>query len=114
MKDCIFCRMVAGDIKPRTLLETDRILAFHDIHPQAPAHALVIPRLHIATLDDLPADDPELAGALLQGVRQVAALLGLSASGYRTVINCRGDSGQEVYHLHLHVLGGRKLGWPPG
>ncbi len=114
MTDCIFCKMVAGEIKPRVILENDQVLAFHDIHPRAPVHALVIPKVHIATLDDLPTDDPGLAHALFQAVKQVAALLGLSESGYRTVINCRGDSGQEVYHLHLHVLGGRKLGWPPG
>lgn len=114
MTDCIFCKMVAGEIKPKVILETDRVLAFHDIHPKAPVHALVIPKLHVPTLDDLSADDPELASALFQAVKQVAELEGLSTRGYRTVINCRGDSGQEVYHLHLHVMGGRKLNWPPG
>jgi len=114
MSDCIFCKMVSGEIKPRIILETERVLAFHDINPRAPVHVLVIPKNHIATLDDLPADDPELASALFQAVRQVAEREGLSERGYRTVINCRGDSGQEVYHLHLHVLGGRKLNWPPG
>lgn len=114
MTDCIFCKMVAGEIKPKVILENDHILAFHDINAKAPVHALVIPKRHIATLDDLPAEDPELASALLQGVKQVAELTGLAINGYRTVINCRGDSGQEVYHLHLHVLGGRKLNWPPG
>ncbi|MGI9213877.1 MAG: histidine triad nucleotide-binding protein [Methylococcaceae bacterium] len=114
MTSCIFCKMVSGEIKPKVILENDHILAFHDINPKAPVHALVIPKAHISTLDDLPSDDPELASALFQAVQQVAAALGVSETGYRTVINCRGDSGQEVYHLHLHILGGRTLGWPPG
>jgi histidine triad (HIT) family protein len=114
MTDCLFCKMVAGEIKPDVVLETDQVLAFRDIRPQAPVHVLVIPKRHVPTLDDLPADDPELAAALLDAARQVAEKEGIAASGYRTVINCRGDSGQEVYHLHLHVLGGRRLNWPPG
>ena len=114
MSDCLFCKMVAGDIKPDVVFENDRLLAFRDIRPQAPVHVLVIPKRHIPTLDDFPADDPELAIDLFSAVKQVAATEGLSAGGYRTVVNCRGDAGQEVYHLHLHVLGGRRLSWPPG
>jgi histidine triad (HIT) family protein len=113
MTDCIFCKMAAGQITPAVVYEDDQVLAFRDIHPRAPVHVLVIPKRHIATLDDLPADDPALAAALFRAVQRVAELEGLS-KGYRTVINCRGDGGQEVYHLHLHVLGGRALAWPPG
>lgn len=114
MSDCLFCKMVAGDIKPDVVFENDRLLAFRDIRPQAPVHVLVIPKRHIPTLDDFPADDPKLAADLFDAVKQVAAAEGLSAGGYRMVVNCRGDAGQEVYHLHLHVLGGRRLSWPPG
>ncbi len=113
MSDCLFCKMAAGQITPAVVYEDDQVLAFRDIHPRAPVHVLVIPTRHIATLDDLPADEPALAAALFRGVQRVAELEGLS-QGYRTVINCRGDGGQEVYHLHLHVLGGRALAWPPG
>jgi histidine triad (HIT) family protein len=114
MTDCLFCKMVAGEIKPNVVLENEHVLAFRDIRPQAPVHVLVIPKKHVPTLDDLPTDDPELAGALWQAASKVAELEGVSETGYRTVVNCRGDSGQEVYHLHLHVLGGRRMNWPPG
>ena len=114
MTDCLFCKMVAGDIKPDVVFENEHVLAFRDLRPQAKVHVLVIPKRHIATLDDFPEDAPELAGALFSAVKEVASQEGLSAGGYRTVINCRGDGGQEVYHLHLHVLGGRRLSWPPG
>ena len=114
MTDCLFCKMATGEIKPTVVYENERVLAFRDIRPRAPVHVLVIPKQHIATLDDLPTDDPALAAELFQAVQRVAELEGLSAKGYRTVINCRGDGGQEVYHLHLHVLGGRAMAWPPG
>lgn len=114
MSDCLFCKMVAGDLKPDVVHETSDVLAFRDINPQAPVHILVIPKRHIETLDAFPDDDLELAAKLLQAARHVAAQAGISDSGYRTVINCRSDAGQAVYHLHLHVLGGRQLHWPPG
>lgn len=114
MTDCLFCKMVAGDIKPAVVYENDHVLAFRDIRPRAPVHVLVIPKRHIPTLDDLPEADSILASELLQAARKVARAEGIAESGYRTVINCRGDSGQEVYHLHLHVLGGRPMSWPPG
>lgn len=114
MTQCLFCKMVAGEIKPDVVLETDRVLAFRDIRPQAPVHVLVIPKRHVPTLHDLPGEDPSLAADLLRAATEVAEKEGLAEGGYRTVINCRGDAGQEVYHLHLHVLGGRRLGWPPG
>lgn len=114
MSDCLFCRMVKGEIKPAVVYETDHVLAFRDIRPQAPVHVLVIPKVHIATLDDLPDDRHDLSHELLLAVQAVARSEGLAERGYRTVINCRDDGGQEVYHLHLHVLGGRRLAWPPG
>lgn len=112
MSDCLFCRMVSGEIKPDTVFENEQVLAFRDIRPQAPVHVLVIPKRHVPTLNEL--DDPGLMAELLSAVQSVARQEGLAESGYRTVVNCRQDGGQEVYHLHLHVLGGRRLGWPPG
>jgi histidine triad (HIT) family protein len=112
MADCLFCKMVAGEIKPDVVFEDDRILAFRDINPQAPVHILVIPKDHVPTLNDL--DDTELAGRLLQTVVKLAKQEGLAEDGYRTAISCNKRGGQEVYHLHLHLLGGRQMKWPPG
>ena len=112
MTDCLFCKMVAGVIKPDVVFENGHVLAFKDINPRAPTHILVIPKAHVATLDDL--EDAGLAGELLLAVSKVAGQQGLSADGYRTVINCNKHGGQEVYHLHLHLLGGRQMVWPPG
>lgn len=114
MSDCIFCKMAEGVIRPDVVYETDRVMAFRDINPQAKVHVLVIPKQHIPTLDDFPSNESGLAGDLFAAVREVARLEGLDRGGYRTVINCREDGGQEVFHLHLHVLGGRKMMWPPG
>jgi len=110
--DCLFCKIVAGIIKPDVVYETDQVLAFKDINPQAPVHILVIPKRHVATLNEL--NDFDLAGDLMRAVIAVAAQQGLSESGYRTVINCNQQGGQEVYHLHWHLLGGRQMHWPPG
>jgi histidine triad (HIT) family protein len=112
MADCLFCKMVAGEIKPDVVFEDDHILAFRDINPQAPVHILVIPKDHVPTLNDL--DDTELAGRLLQTVVKLAKQEGLAEDGYRTAISCNKRGGQEVYHLHLHLLGGRQMKWPPG
>ena len=112
MSDCLFCKMVAGEISPDVVFEDDQILAFRDINAQAPTHILVIPKTHVATLNEL--DDAELAGRLLQTVSILAKQEGLAEDGYRTVINCNNHGGQEVYHLHLHLLGGRQMVWPPG
>lgn len=114
MSDCLFCKMVAGEIKPAVVYENDQVLAFRDIRPQAPVHVLIIPKRHIPTLDDLSLDDLAIAGELLLAASQIAQREGLSEDGYRTVINCRAHGGQEVYHLHLHLLGGRRMSWPPG
>ena len=112
MTDCLFCKMVAGELKPTVVYETDHVLAFRDINPRAPTHVLVIPKQHIPTLDAL--EDPVLAGELLQAVRLIARQESIAEEGYRTVINCGGDGGQEVFHLHLHLFGGRSMHWPPG
>lgn len=112
MSDCLFCKIVNGEIKPETVYETERILAFRDINPQAPTHVLVIPKQHIATLNDL--QDTSMAGELLLAAKTIAGMEGLAEDGYRTVINCNTGGGQEVYHIHLHVLGGRQMTWPPG
>jgi len=112
MTNCLFCKMVSGAIKPDVVFEDDTVLAFRDINPQAPVHILIIPKTHIATLNDM--DDTLLAGQLLQTAVKLANQEGLSEDGYRTVFNCNRKGGQEVYHLHLHLLGGRQMIWPPG
>lgn len=114
MTDCVFCKMVNGEIKPDTVYEDEQVLAFRDTNPQAPVHVLVIPKRHIATLNDLDESDAELAGALLLGAARVAQQEGIADSGYRTVFNCNDEAGQSVYHIHLHLLGGRRMRWPPG
>lgn len=114
MSDCLFCKMVSGEIKPDTVMETDDVLAFRDIAPQAPTHILIIPKKHISTINDITDEDTELVGKLYQVAKQVAAQEGLAEPGYRTVMNCNSDGGQAVYHIHLHLLGGRQMGWPPG
>lgn len=114
MKDCVFCRIVGGELPAKRLFEDDMTVAFRDANPVAPAHALVVPRAHIATLDDAQENDRELLGRLLLSARAVAAELGLSPAGYRLVINTHAGAGQSVFHVHVHVLGGRPLSWPPG
>jgi histidine triad (HIT) family protein len=114
MKDCLFCKFVRGEIQPNKVYEDERVLAFRDINPQAPTHVLVIPKGHIATINDLEPEHAALVGELFLAAQEVARLEGLTESGYRTVMNCGRDAGQAVFHIHLHVLGGRALGWPPG
>ena len=111
---CLFCKIAAGKIPATKVYEDDTLIAFNDINPQAPMHVLVVPRRHIATLNDLGANHDGLVGSMVRGAAKIAAERGYSASGYRTVFNCNADAGQAVFHIHLHVLGGRKLGWPPG
>jgi histidine triad (HIT) family protein len=108
---CLFCRIVRGEIPARIVREDDHTVAFRDIDPKAPTHVLVIPRVHVASLDE--ARDPALVGQVMLAAAEVAAAEGI-AGGYRTVINTGADAGQAVHHLHVHVLGGRKLTWPPG
>jgi histidine triad (HIT) family protein len=109
---CLFCRIASGEIPANKVAESARCLAFRDINPQAPTHILVIPRVHVESLNQF--DDPSLAGELLAMARDVAAADGLAERGYRVVINTNADGGQTVFHLHLHVLGGRAMRWPPG
>jgi len=104
--------MVSGEINPDIVYETAGVLAFRDINPQAPTHVLVIPKRHIATLNDL--QEVTVAGELLLAASKIAEQEGLAEDGYRTVINCNSKGGQEVYHIHLHLLGGRQMVWPPG
>lgn len=114
MAECLFCAIVAGEIPATTVVETDRILAFRDIDPQAPTHVLVIPKKHHPDVAALAAADGGLLGELITGAQRVAADEGISESGYRVVFNTGADAGQAVPHVHAHVLGGRSLGWPPG
>jgi len=112
MSDCLFCKMAKGEVKPDVVYQDESVLAFRDINPQAPVHILVIPKKHLETLNDL--EENELAGRLLKVAVQLAEQEGVAESGYRTVINCNEQGGQEVRHLHLHLLGGRQMSWPPG
>lgn len=114
MTDCIFCKIVNGDIPATKVYEDEDVLAFRDLNPQAPVHVLVIPRKHIATTNDLQPDDAALVGKMYLAAQQIARDEGISESGYRTVINCNAEAGQTVFHIHLHLLGGRPMGWPPG
>lgn len=114
MSDCLFCRIVRGEIKSDTVYEDEEILAFRDVNPQAPVHILVIPKRHIETCNDLGDEDAALVGRLMLVAARLAAEEGIAESGYRTVFNCNAGAGQSVFHLHLHLLGGRRMGWPPG
>ena len=109
---CLFCKIVRNEISADLVYEDDTVIAFRDITPQAPVHVLIIPRKHVSTLNDL--DDRALAGHLLMTAKKLAKELGIDESGYRLVMNCNKDGGQSVYHIHLHLLGGRGLSWPPG
>jgi len=111
---CLFCRIVAGEIPAKKVFEDDDVVAFDDINPQAPMHVLIVPRLHVATLNDLGADHDRLVGVMVRRAAAIAEARGHAARGFRTVFNCNADAGQTVFHLHLHVLGGRTLAWPPG
>ena len=111
---CLFCRIVAGEIPAKKVYEDDELVAFEDINPQAPMHVLVVPRTHVATLNELDRSHDGLVGAMVRRAAAIAAERGYAEPGYRTVFNCNAGAGQTVFHLHLHVLGGRPLAWPPG
>ena len=112
--ECIFCRIARGELESKVVSEDDETFAFRDVNPQAPTHLLVVPREHIEKLTDLQAGRAELIGRLvLKGV-ELAQSEGLSERGFRLVLNCGPEAGQSVFHVHMHVLGGRKMGWPPG
>lgn len=114
MSDCLFCKMINGDIEPDKVYEDDTVLAFRDINPQASTHVLVVPKQHISTINDLQSDHAETVGKMYLAAKQIAQQEGVAEAGYRTVMNCNRDAGQTVFHIHLHLLGGRPLGWPPG
>jgi histidine triad (HIT) family protein len=111
---CLFCRIAAGEIPAVKVHEDERLVAFKDVNPQAPMHVLVVPRQHISSLNDLSPEHDGLVGEMVRLAATLASAQGYRASGYRTVFNCNADAGQTVFHIHLHVLGGRKLSWPPG
>lgn len=111
---CLFCKILAGEIPSTILFEDEYVVAFRDIRPQAPTHCLVIPRKHIATINDLETEDTWLVGHMIQTAKALAEKEVLSDEGYRLVFNVNSNGGQEVYHIHLHVLGGRQMHWPPG
>ena len=114
MSECIFCKMAAREIPTNIIHEDDLCMVFEDINPQAPVHLLVIPKKHITSLNDAEEEDRGLLGHLLGVAARAAKEKKIDGSGYRTVINTNAEAGQTVFHLHIHVLGGRRLGWPPG
>ena len=114
MTDCLFCKMINGEIQPDTVYEDDNVLAFRDINPQAPTHILVIPKQHISTLNELEPEHAQLVGQMYVVAKIIAADEGVAEAGYRTTMNCNAAAGQTVFHIHLHLLGGRNFSWPPG
>ena len=111
--DCLFCKIVAGEIPADIVYESETALAFRDINPQAPTHVLVIPREHISTINDISVDHQAAVGSLFTAAKEIAAAEGIAEDGYRAVMNCNESAGQSVFHIHLHVLGGKSMGWPP-
>ena len=114
MTDCLFCKIINREVPASIVYEDERVLAFDDINPQAPTHVLVIPRRHIASLNEMSVEDDLLVGEMVRRAAAIAKERGLSAGGYRTVFNTNRDAGQTVFHIHLHLLGGRSMQWPPG
>jgi histidine triad (HIT) family protein len=114
MAGCLFCRIISREIQATIVYEDEQLVAFNDINPQAPTHVLLVPRRHIESLNDLTRDDDQLVGELVRRAAAIAKQRGVSASGFRTVFNTNVDAGQSVFHIHLHLLGGRPMHWPPG
>ena len=114
MSECLFCRIISGEIKGSIVHQDTDLVAIKDINPQAPLHVLIVPRRHIATINDLTSADDALVGSMFRAAAALAKQHGCSERGYRTVFNCNGEAGQSVFHIHLHVLGGRMMAWPPG
>lgn len=114
MNDCLFCKIAAGKIPANIAIETEELVAFHDIHPQAPVHVLIIPKRHISTINDCEEQDDGLLGRMILQAKALAAQMGFDEAGYRLVFNVNPGGGQEIYHIHLHLLGGRQMKWPPG
>jgi histidine triad (HIT) family protein len=114
MPECLFCRIMNREIQASIVYEDEHVVAFNDINPQGPTHVLVVPRRHIETLNDLTPDDDQLVGGLVRRAAAIAKQRGIAAGGYRTVFNTNREAGQTVFHIHLHLIGGRTLHWPPG
>lgn len=114
MMDCLFCKIVNGQIPSNILYQDDMVIAFNDIDPKAPVHSLIIPRTHIATINDLTTNELPIVGHMIDTAKNLAKTFKLAQQGYRLVMNCNADGGQSVYHIHLHLLGGRIMAWPPG
>jgi histidine triad (HIT) family protein len=114
MSECLFCKIVSGAIPAAIVHKDDELVAFKDINAQAPLHVLIVPRRHVATLNDLSPADDALVGSMLRLAATLAKSHGYDSRGYRTVFNCNAEAGQTVFHLHMHLLAGRGLGWPPG
>ena len=112
--NCLFCKILAGDIPADIVYESETAIAFRDINPQASTHVLIIPRKHIATINEIAEEDEAIVGSLYSAAREIATAEGIAEEGYRAVMNCNEGAGQTVFHIHLHLLSGRALGWPPG
>ncbi len=114
MSDCLFCKILEGEIPADIVFENDDVLAFRDVNPQAPTHILIIPRQHISTTNDLTENHELIMGRLFSAAKIIAAQEGVSDEGYRMVVNCNEKAGQTVFHIHMHLLAGRNMNWPPG
>ncbi|MFW6132077.1 MAG: histidine triad nucleotide-binding protein [Candidatus Aminicenantaceae bacterium] len=114
MENCIFCKIINKEIPSKIIYEDEKILAFEDINPQAPIHILIIPKEHYASLNEIPENKTEIIGAIFSKARDIAEQKGITQKGYRIVLNTGKDSGQDVFHIHFHLLAGRKMNWPPG
>lgn len=112
--NCLFCKIILGEISADIIYESSNVIAFRDINPQAPIHILIIPKKHIATINDISSKDHKIIGSLYSAAREIALNEGIDDIGYRTVMNCNEAAGQTVFHIHLHLLGGRPFSWPPG
>lgn len=112
--DCIFCKIAQQEVPATILYQDEQVIAFDDLHPRAPIHKLIIPHKHIATLNELSKEDENVAGRMLYVAQQLAKQFDIAENGYRVVMNCNKDAGQAVFHIHLHLLGGREMNWPPG
>lgn len=114
MPDCVFCKIINKEIATDSVFETDNVLAFDDINPKAPTHVLIIPKKHIATVNEISLEDQSIMGELFTVAKNIAKERAIASNGYRLVMNCNQQGGQEVYHVHLHLIGGKQLSWPPG
>ena len=112
--NCLFCKIISKEIPSKTVYEDEHVLAFEDVTPQAPVHILIVPKKHISTSLDIQEEDNELIGRMFQAVNVIAKEKGIAEKGFRTVMNCNREAGQTVFHIHLHLLGGRAMQWPPG